>query len=84
MDGSQRAERSVRVTLHCQRVTVELPDGKRATLSYPGVLLAAYEDGEKVHEKWVPLGAESSQADDERLIEALHEAFLWQNGEHPW
>lgn len=83
MDGLHGAHRSVRVTPQCRQVTVDLPDGGRTSLSYPGLLLTAYEGDRKVYEKWVPLGTESSEHDDERFIEALHEAYHWQTWEEP-
>jgi hypothetical protein len=78
--GSEVAMRSVRITTHRRRVTVEEPGGECLSLSYPGVLLTGYEDGRKAYEKWVPFGADASESDDEKLIEALQEALRWQNG----
>ncbi|HET6499391.1 MAG TPA: hypothetical protein VFG87_01400 [Amycolatopsis sp.] len=65
-------------------MTVELPDGRQAELSYPGLLLTGYEGDRRAYERWVPLGSESSestQSDDERLVQALAEALRWQNRE---
>ena len=83
MTTSRGVSRSVRLAFHRQRVTVEMPDGRRASMSYPGMLVSGYEEGRKVYEKWLPLARESTEVDDERLIEALHEAILWQNYEAP-
>lgn len=73
--------RSVRISTHRRRVSVEEPGGGCQSLSYPGVLLIGYEDGRKAYEKWVPFGTDASESDDERLIEALQEALRWQNRE---
>ncbi|RSD25982.1 hypothetical protein [Amycolatopsis eburnea] len=58
-----------------------LPDGDCAdegSLSYSGIVITGYDEGEKVSEQWIPLGVDPSEADDERLIEQLREALLWQ------
>lgn len=77
--GGSRGVRQVRVTMQLRRVDVDGPDGEPVSLSYPGMLLTGYEDGRKVCEHWIPLGAEPSVADDERLIDVLHAAMEWQN-----
>ncbi|WP_116206026.1 hypothetical protein [Amycolatopsis circi] len=51
------------------------------TVSYPGILISSYDDGELVEERWIPLGAEPSEEDDEALIEQLRAALWWQLGE---
>jgi hypothetical protein len=84
MDGSTGADRWVQVSLHRERVTVESADGRRVSLSYPGILLTGFEDERKVCQRWVPLGAEASETDDERLIEALRTALLWQDRDSPF
>ncbi|WP_243770199.1 hypothetical protein [Amycolatopsis acidicola] len=68
----------MRVTVHCRQVRVEAGDGRQVSLSYPGILLSGFEDGKAVCERWVPFGAEPTEEDDERLVEALHQALLWQ------
>ncbi|WIV57691.1 hypothetical protein [Amycolatopsis nalaikhensis] len=58
-----------------------LPDGDcadDASVSYSGIVITGYDHGEKVSEQWIPLGVDPSEADDERLIEQLREALLWQ------
>lgn len=74
------SERAVHVEVHLKRVTVEV-DGRLVSLSYPGILLTGYEDGERVGERWVPFGDDPSEEDDERLVQALHQALRWQNHE---
>ncbi|WP_290058291.1 hypothetical protein [Amycolatopsis solani] len=62
------------------------PDGDsadEASLSYSGIVITGYDEGEKVSEQWIPLGVDPSEADDERLIEQLREALLWQAGRPP-
>jgi hypothetical protein len=53
------------------------------SLSYSGIVIASYEQGEKVSERWIPLGADPSEADDEQLIGRLRDALLWQAGRPP-
>jgi hypothetical protein len=63
-----------------------LPDGDCAdeeSLSYSGIVITGYDEGSKVSERWIPLGVDPSEADDERLIEQLREALLWQAGRPP-
>ncbi|MET8997963.1 hypothetical protein [Amycolatopsis sp. NPDC004169] len=63
-----------------------LPDGDcadEASLSYSGIVISSFDRGEKVSERWIPLGVDPSEADDERLIEQLREALLWQAGRPP-
>jgi len=79
-------KRQVRVATHVRRVEVDGPGGEPVTLSYPGMLLTGYEDDRKVFERWIPTSDDPDGSDDERLIEAMHEATLWQNHvveEHP-
>ncbi|WP_410597729.1 hypothetical protein [Amycolatopsis sp. lyj-23] len=63
-----------------------LPDGDCAdegSLSYSGIVISGYDRGEKVSERWIPLGTDPSEADDEQLIGQLREALLWQAGRPP-
>ncbi|WP_410674539.1 hypothetical protein [Amycolatopsis sp. cmx-4-68] len=63
-----------------------LPDGDCAdeeSLSYSGIVITSYHEGAKISERWIPLGVDPSEADDERLIEQLREALLWQAGRPP-
>lgn len=71
------SDRAVRVKVHLKQVTVR-SGGRQVSLSYPGILLAGFEDGKQVCERWVPFGDDPSEEDDERLVEALHDALLWQ------
>ncbi len=48
------------------------------SVSYSGIVITSYDSGSKVDERWLPLGVDPSEADDERLIEQLREALLWQ------
>jgi hypothetical protein len=85
MHGGNGRDRRVRIDVHWRRISVDSAGHGQASLSYPGVLLTGYENGEKVCERWVPLGPEPSEADDERLIQALHGAWLWQHHQpSPW
>ena len=53
------------------------------SVSYSGIVITSYECGHMVGERWLPLGVDPSEADDERLIEQLREALLWQAGRPP-
>jgi hypothetical protein len=44
---------------------------------YLGIVLERRHDGAPVDETWLPMGDNPSEEDDERLIAALHEAWLW-------
>jgi hypothetical protein len=44
---------------------------------YPGIVLRRERDGAPAEETWLPMGDEPSDEDDERLIAALHDAWLW-------
>src|SRR3569833_436934 len=60
-----------------------LPDGDCAdegSLSYSGIVITGYDEGAKVSERWIPLGTDPSEADDERLLGQLRAALLWQSG----
>ncbi|MTD52694.1 hypothetical protein [Amycolatopsis pithecellobii] len=76
------SERAVHVAVQLRQVTVDAGD-REVSLSYPGILLTGYEDGEQVWERWVPFGEDPSEEDDERLIEELHRALLWRQGQAP-
>ncbi|MDT7805491.1 MAG: hypothetical protein QOI78_8924 [Actinomycetota bacterium] len=63
-----------------------LPDGDcadEASVSYSGIVITSYDEGSKIAERWIPLGIDPSEADDEELIEQLREALLWQAGRPP-
>ncbi|WP_158886948.1 hypothetical protein [Amycolatopsis anabasis] len=70
--------RWVQILLRCREIDVEVPGGNRETLCYPGVLLISYDHDRKVAETWLPIGSEPTENDDERLIQHLHRALLWQ------
>ncbi|MFE0025870.1 hypothetical protein [Amycolatopsis sp. NPDC059021] len=53
------------------------------SVSYAGIVITSYEAGNKVSERWIPIGADPSEEDDEYLIEQLREALLWQAGRPP-
>jgi hypothetical protein len=56
------------------------PDGANAglSMSYPGIVISNYDEDRLVGERWIPLGVEPSEEDDEVLIEQLRAAMLWQ------
>ncbi|GAB2975720.1 hypothetical protein LWP59_31985 [Amycolatopsis acidiphila] len=74
------SERAVHVEVQLRHVTVDA-GGTPVSFSYPGILLTGSEDGEQVCERWVPFGDDPSDEDDERLVQALHQALLWQGHE---
>ena len=75
-------QRQVLVRAESRRVTVPDLGGSPETLSYPGVTLTRVIAGIPDDETWVPVGDRPSEVDDEALIAALREAFLWRIGLH--
>ena len=53
------------------------------SVTYSGIVITSFDGGCKVSERWIPLGIDPSEADDEALIEQLREALLWQAGRPP-
>ncbi|WP_328456944.1 MULTISPECIES: hypothetical protein [unclassified Amycolatopsis] len=51
--------------------------GAGEQFEYPGIVLRRESDGAPPEETWLPMGDEPSDEDDERLIAALHDAWLW-------
>ncbi|WP_040406503.1 hypothetical protein [Amycolatopsis nigrescens] len=72
--------RTVGLNLDHRQVVIETSAGEQVTLTYSGILITSYDDGEKVAEKWLPIGTEPTEADDERVIQLLRNALLWQSG----
>ncbi len=87
------ARRWVSVRLQHRHVSIDEPAHEPLTgagdaaddesVSYSGIVITSYECGHMVGERWLPLGVDPSEADDERLIEQLREALLWQAGRPP-
>ncbi|WP_103354481.1 hypothetical protein [Amycolatopsis sp. CA-128772] len=73
-------QRQVLVRAEARRITVTGVDGGAETLAYPGVTLTRVLDGTRADERWLPMGDEPSEIDDEVLVTALREAFLWRCG----
>ena len=78
--------RARRVDVAAQPRHVTLGDGQgddtaeqapAEEFEYLGILLERKHDGAPVDETWLPMGDDPSEEDDERLIAALHEAWLW-------
>ncbi|MFG1644523.1 hypothetical protein ACGFMK_29920 [Amycolatopsis sp. NPDC049252] len=74
--------RARRVDVAARPRHVSLGDGEAEQapaeeFEYLGILLERKHDGAPVDETWLPMGDEPSEEDDERLIAALHEAWLW-------
>ncbi|MGW4487488.1 hypothetical protein ACWEOE_27030 [Amycolatopsis sp. NPDC004368] len=68
--------RQVRVDDTC--CADECPGECAPDLSYDGIVISNYDHGDLVSERWIPLGTEPSEEDDEVLIEQLRAAMLWQ------
>lgn len=69
-----------------RQVTVRLQDRQVIADSdaeehfvYAGITLVYLSDGVPMCERWLPTGR-PTEADDEALIAALHDALLWSNG----
>jgi len=75
-------QRQVLVRAESRGVTVPGLGGTHETLSYPGVTLTRVIGGIPDDETWLPMGERPSDVDDEALIAALREAFLWRVGLH--
>ncbi|OXM63461.1 hypothetical protein [Amycolatopsis vastitatis] len=75
-------QRQVLVRAESRRVTVPDLGGSHETLSYPGVTLTRVIAGIPDDETWLPMGDRPTEGDDEVLIAALREAFLWRIGLH--
>ncbi|WP_033260559.1 hypothetical protein [Amycolatopsis vancoresmycina] len=75
-------QRQVLVRAESRRITVPGADGGTETLAYPGVTLIRVIAGTPDDERWLPMGEQPSEVDDEALVTALREAFLWRSG-HP-
>jgi hypothetical protein len=73
-------QRQVLVRAESRRVTVPGADGGTETLAYPGVTLTRVRAGAPDGELWLPMGDQPSEVDDEALVIALREAFLWRSG----
>jgi hypothetical protein len=73
-------QRKVLVRAESRRVKVSDVDGANETLSYPGVTLTRVSAGSPQDEVWLPMGELPSEVDDEALIAALRDAFLWRTG----
>ncbi|MEA5362831.1 hypothetical protein VA596_25075 [Amycolatopsis sp., V23-08] len=55
----------------------QAPAEKAEEFEYLGILVERKHDGAPAGETWLPMGDDPSEEDDERLIAALHEAWLW-------
>jgi hypothetical protein len=74
--------RARRVDVAAQPRSVSLGEGAaepapEEEFEYLGIVLERKHDGAPVGETWLPMGDNPSEEDDERLIAALHEAWLW-------
>jgi hypothetical protein len=74
--------RARRVDVAAQPRRVSLREGAAGPapeeeFEYLGIVLERKDDGAPVDETWLPMGEDPSEEDDERLITALHEAWLW-------
>lgn len=66
-----------RVAVRAQRREVLGDPATDEVLTCSGVSLVYYVDGRRVTEAWIPAGDQPSVTDDERLIDALRRAVLW-------
>jgi hypothetical protein len=76
-DPVHRAGRWVSVRLQHRDVRIQ-GDTDDESVSYAGIVITSYENGDKVGERWIPLGIDPSEADDEQLILQLRDALIWQ------
>ncbi|HEY3464707.1 MAG TPA: hypothetical protein VGL47_06210 [Amycolatopsis sp.] len=73
-------QRQVLVRAETRRVSFSGVDGQDETLSYSGVTLIRVHAGRRSAEIWLPMGDLPSEVDDEALIAALRDAYLWRGG----
>lgn len=76
-DPVRPAGRWVSVRLQHRDVRIDV-DTDEESVSYAGIVITNYENGETVGERWIPLGVDPSEADDEQLIQQLRDALIWQ------
>ncbi|WP_414941128.1 hypothetical protein [Amycolatopsis sp. cmx-11-51] len=76
-DPVRRAGRWVSVRLQHRDVLIR-GDIADERVSYAGIVITSFENGIEVGERWIPLGVDPSEADDEQLIQQLRDALIWQ------
>ncbi|WP_409496373.1 hypothetical protein [Amycolatopsis sp. cmx-11-12] len=76
-DPVRRAGRWVSVRLQHRDVLIQGDIGDER-VSYAGIVITNFENGTEVGERWIPLGVDPSEADDEQLIQQLRDALIWQ------
>ncbi len=76
-DPVRRAGRWVSVRLQQRDVRIQ-GDTDEEYVSYAGIVITSFENGARVGERWIPLGVDPSEADDEQLIQQLRDALIWQ------
>jgi hypothetical protein len=77
-----RPGRWVSVRLQHRDVRIQGDSGDE-TVSYAGIVITSFENGTEVGERWIPLGVDPSEADDEQLIQQLRDALIWQARQPP-
>ncbi len=73
----RRVGRWVSVRLQPRDVRIQ-GDTDEECVSYAGIVITSFENGSNVGERWIPLGVDPSEADDEQLIQQLRDALVWQ------
>ncbi|MFD5243711.1 hypothetical protein ACFWIW_04185 [Amycolatopsis sp. NPDC058340] len=76
-DPVRRTGRWVSVRLQHRDVRIQGDTGEES-VSYAGIVITSFENGAEVCERWIPLGVDPSEADDEQLIQQLRDALVWQ------
>ncbi|MFC3450905.1 hypothetical protein [Amycolatopsis speibonae] len=76
-DPVRRVGRWVSVRLQHRDVRMQ-GDIADESVSYAGIVITSFENGTEVGERWIPLGVDPSEADDEQLIQQLRDALIWQ------
>ncbi|MFC9256854.1 hypothetical protein ACFWMR_11750 [Amycolatopsis thailandensis] len=76
-DPVRRVGRWVSVRLQHRDVRIQ-SDTAEESVSYAGIVITSFENGVEVGERWIPLGGDPSEADDEQLIQQLRDALIWQ------
>jgi hypothetical protein len=75
--------RRVDLAVRSRTIRLDTETGGAFLLSYPGIALLYHEQGQPVHEQWIPLGDHPRNTDDEALITALQHALQWAQPSSP-
>lgn len=73
-------ERRVSIRVERRRVVLDDASGEPDTASCVGIMVVHHFPGCPDDERWLPMGDEPSEADDEALVVLLRDALRWGGG----